>query len=522
LNKVFLRRGEDFSPYPRVSPFSPGQVFPEIRWDKGKGQPNQVYNQIRTVFHDAGLDSTRFNTHAWNPLGKLISPGSTVFLLPNFVMHRRASETEEEFLAKVTNGSVIRAVLDYVILALNGSGKIYLGNAPIQGCNLQSLLQDLGIVEMVEFLSSATGIPIQIVDLRGITSTWSSVGTKIDQARRDSANWVPVDLGRESLLEPFFAPDSPAPKFRVGDYSPRTTMRFHAPGKHVYVFNRRVLEADVIFSIPKLKTHQKVGLTCSLKGCVGAISRKECLAHHRLGPPAESGDEYPDGSFVHRISSRLLDRAEHGKGRLFSNGLRLLGKAFGFLNRHYLGGISSGGWFGNQTAWRMALDIAAGRGTGRGIDFHGNGFFNRSCGAKGLGKPGRGIPYSGRVHHLQTRRPANGGSVDHLGSGDQVGLVGIEDACTPHQGSGTVDVVAIDLQIDRYTHGRQDCQPDQVVDGQRSGHGRLEPHAMNLAGAVRFGAGPQGFVGNLVRAKSQSHGKDLRMMKCWRYAVLAA
>jgi hypothetical protein len=35
---------------------------------------------------------------------------------------------------------------------------------------------------------------------------------------------------------------------------------------------------NLIISVPKIKTHEKVGVTCELKGCGGAIDLKQCPA----------------------------------------------------------------------------------------------------------------------------------------------------------------------------------------------------------------------------------------------------
>jgi hypothetical protein len=124
----------------------------------------------------------------------------------------------------------------------------------------------------------------------------------------------------------------------------------------VYVVHRAVLEADAVFSIPKLKTHEKVGVTCAVKGCVGAVGHKDCLAHHRFGPPDKGGDEYPrDPLGFFRAASRLHDHVYRsgkrtGVLRIFENYLRRI------LRR--VNPSVAGAWWGNDTAWRMAIDLA--------------------------------------------------------------------------------------------------------------------------------------------------------------------
>jgi hypothetical protein len=168
---------------------------------------------------------------------------------------------------------------------------------------------------------------------------------------------VAFDLGKDSLLEALYTSSADV-RFRVGDYEPGETMSHHGPGKHVYLVNRRMLEADVIISVPKLKTHQKVGITCALKGTVGAIARKECLAHHRKGSPQEGGDEYPRAGTVSDLCSNMLERSCTLGTDPLSNAYRISSRLLGRLVRSTPRGITLGSWHGNDTAWRMTLDIA--------------------------------------------------------------------------------------------------------------------------------------------------------------------
>jgi hypothetical protein len=149
------------------------------------------------------------------------------------------------------------------------------------------------------------------------------------------------------------------PRFRVSDYDPRRIEAFHLQGRHVYVLHRDVLAADVVVSLPKLKTHEKVGITCALKGCVGAIGHKDCLAHHRYGAPGAGGDEYPSDRWqIKRWVSAFHDLTQQvpvgsGRGRALHIADRLLRSAMRRLT-----GVAAGAWWGNDTAWRMSLDIA--------------------------------------------------------------------------------------------------------------------------------------------------------------------
>jgi hypothetical protein len=121
--------------------------------------------------------------------------------------------------------------------------------------------------------------------------------------------------------------------------------------------SRDVLESDVVISIPKLKTHEKVGITCGIKGCVGTIAHKDCLAHHRYGPPRQGGDEYPDSMAALQVLSAIHDKAYSAdKGPV-----RDLLHSVDYFSRKVVRRFTramSGGWPGNDTCWRMAVDLA--------------------------------------------------------------------------------------------------------------------------------------------------------------------
>src|SRR5262249_193533 len=162
-----------------------------------------------------------------------------------------------------------------------------------------------------------------------------------------------VDLGKMSLLE---RADGNR-EYRVLQYDPERTAAFHGPGRHVYQIAENVLAADLIISVPKLKTHQQVGLTCALKGTVGAISEKQCLAHHRRGNRNQGGDEYPGDGIAAGALSWLADHAWRRTSSWATPMFRLL-EQLGRATSSRMHVVTGGSWPGNDTCWRMALDVA--------------------------------------------------------------------------------------------------------------------------------------------------------------------
>jgi hypothetical protein len=340
--------------YPDASDFfSPSERYPEYPFDLISRAPNPVYAAVRQALLEAGLDAAAAGTTSWNPLGAYVRPGATVFVLCNFVYHRRSGESERDFQAKCTDGSVLRALLDYVLIAAGRAGRVRFGNAPLQSTNWSRVLRDAR-ADVVQSFYQARQQPVEARDLRLLVTERAGTGGIRSVERRDEhGNAVAVDLGAASLLEELGG----NPRFRVGDYDPRRTESFHEPGRHVYVINRLVLESDVVLSVPKLKTHEKVGMTTGLKGFVGAIGHKDCLAHHRRGAPGRGGDEYPRGTPVHRGMTALhewLQKRDPSQRRW--DLLRIMDRiARTAMVRS--GGTVGGAWYGNDTAWRMSLDI---------------------------------------------------------------------------------------------------------------------------------------------------------------------
>src|SRR5262249_37749383 len=157
---------------------------------------------------------------------------------------------------------------------------------------------------VTDFYRAHAPARVQARDLRLYVTKRDELGRVTGVDRREEGAAVEIDLGSESLLT---EQTQSSPRYRVSDYDPRRTEAFHHDGHHRYVLHRSVLAADVVLSLSKLKTHEKVGITCGLKGFVGAVAHKDCLAHHRFGSPRDGGDEYPDHLRLLRVESTVHD-----------------------------------------------------------------------------------------------------------------------------------------------------------------------------------------------------------------------
>src|SRR5574340_1263944 len=74
-------------------------------------------------------------------------------------------------------------------------------------------------------------------------------------------------------------------------------------GRHCYLVARDVIDAGLIISLPKLKTHKKACGTGALKNLVGSNGNKEYLPHYRIG---RCGDSYARPSLL-KHAAELVD-----------------------------------------------------------------------------------------------------------------------------------------------------------------------------------------------------------------------
>lgn len=345
------------SGYPSQSPFHPDQRYPEYPFDVIGSEPNAAYAAVRDAFHLLGLDDEHYGTCEWNPLNEVVKPGDCVLLKPNFVKEHRIDKPEE-WQQIITHGSVLRAVADYVCMALKGRGRIVIADGPQTDSDFEKICDLVGLPGIREFYARF-GIDFEYYDLRN--EHWverDGVYVGREKLRGDPAGTVVVNLGERSHL-----PDAGGDRRYYGAfYDLEETNRHHSGGRHEYVFCRTPLMADVVIHVPKLKTHKKCGITLNLKGLVGLNGDKNWLPHYVMGTPKNGGDQFANESPGHAMENALVVRA---KALLLENqrwtkalARRLKGpayKLFGKTNRV----VRSGNWWGNDTVWRMSLDLAA-------------------------------------------------------------------------------------------------------------------------------------------------------------------
>ena len=343
--------------YPRVSPFNALRAFPEFPRAERSQDDNQVYQAVREFFLRMGYDAAHHGREDWNPLGWLVKPGETVFIKPNFISEG-ATEDKRSWEHVITHGSVIRTIVDYVHKALNGKGRIVIGDSPQTDSDFEAILQKSGLLAIQESYRRREGFKIEILDLRN--ERWiefRGVHSHTVKLPGDPAGTCKFSLAQESY---FAEVEHLGRKYYGAFYDVEETNRHHQMGKHEYLICRSPIESDVFISIPKLKTHKKVGLTVNLKGLVGINGNKNWLPHYALGSPESTGDQFNMLSTKRKFENMLILRAK----KLLMRDNRLMRLVAGHLKKsayRVFGAtdtvIRSGNWYGNDTCWRMCLDL---------------------------------------------------------------------------------------------------------------------------------------------------------------------
>ena len=346
--------------YSPAAPYPPAAAFPEIvRLGLPTGSdPNPAYAGVREALRLLGLDAARFGTPDWNPLRDRVRPGDTVVLKPNFVREFRESGPDHADCV-MTHGSIIRAALDYAFIALGGAGRLIIADAPQNDADFDAIRRIAGLDEIQRVYRDRLSFNVEVYDLRPERAAKiDGVIVGHEPLPGDPAGYVRVNLARHSA---FAEIDHLCHLLYGSEYDTDELYRHQHGDTHEYLVSRTILDADVVISLPKLKTHKKVGLTVNMKNLVGINGNKNWLPHHREGTPSQGGVQFRDDGLKLRI--------ERGAVAQFKRLFPLLGplrpmvakpvkavgrRIFGDTNRDT---VRSGNWHGNDTTWRMVIDL---------------------------------------------------------------------------------------------------------------------------------------------------------------------
>jgi uncharacterized protein (DUF362 family) len=284
-----------------------------------------------------------------------IVPGNKIVLKPNWV--RQSHQTkEEDWEYIITHPTIITAVIRKVVEKLQNSGSISILDAPETPSSFSAILARYPVPAW-KILCETNGIIFQIIDLRD--DEWIVEDNVI--TKRNKLSGDPLGKAETNLKEnsEFQGHKKSKRGYYGADYNIKETNVAHDGFNNVYRVSKSVLAADVFINLPKLKTHKKSGITCSLKNLVGVNTYKNYLPHYSIGSPAEGGDQFPQQSTKNKLESKILYFVKQFLlikpfiakiiSPLFKPAKALFGETHNV--------IRSGNWYGNDTIWRMILDL---------------------------------------------------------------------------------------------------------------------------------------------------------------------
>lgn len=354
-SNVYIQVNES-ADYPKET-FNPAIFYPEYRYGEACIQEkNDVYDMIRECLIGYGLDKEHFGTSEWNPLGKYITPGQQVLIKPNWVMHFNGSgEYENAMECLVTHPSCLRAICDYALIALKGKGRVIIGDAPMQDCDLPVLLEKMKYNDILKFYEDKNE-NVVFMDFRKYQSTFDKNKVIIDKIYQ-SGEGIDVDFSEMSVHECRQGKRI----YQVDNYDKDETREYHADSKHIYSINKDVLESDVIINFCKPKSHRLAGFTAAMKNMVGIAYNKASLPHRVEGSINEGGDAYLNTSALKKSIDYVLDKKiKHENShnialatvdRFIYGGLFILARKV--CKDPFIKGI----WSGNDTIWRTVIDL---------------------------------------------------------------------------------------------------------------------------------------------------------------------
>lgn len=288
-----------------------------------------------------------------------------IVIKPNWVQHE--SSTAFPIRALVTSADLIDAVIAACVAKYPAAETITVGDVPLQSCDFELMIRQSGMQRVIERWKNHSSPRITFRDWRRERYVLVDGYMQKDESGdfSDPSGYREVMLDASSFLDPI---SGQREKFRVSDYDIERIQSSHRQGYHRYLIAGSVLDADLFINLPKMKTHQKSGITGALKNLVGCNGEKAFLVHYLKGQPKQGGDEFPpDIAWPIRLQVRVREALQKRSKVLFAilrPFWRIMKKMHGIhtegtqanlkQGRFYL---AAGAWYGNDTIWRMVYDL---------------------------------------------------------------------------------------------------------------------------------------------------------------------
>jgi len=291
----------------------------------------------------------------WLPKGEY----RHILIKPNWVFHQTTNIFPID--AIVTSSKLIENVIDVCLELYPNLDRITIGDVPLQTCDWDTLLVQAGIDRLIKKYKDDNRI--KFYDLRKERIRINKGYFKAYNVGifRDPLGYKEVILDNDSYLDEI-AENSGG--FAVSDYPKKKTRSNHKKGYHRYLISGSVLDSDLFINLPKMKTHQKAGITGALKNIVGINGDKSFLVHHTEG---KRGDEFaPSTPWLIKSQIRIREKLQGKSYIIFQIARSVWNLLKSVCNieteiiaqtqsrNSYVG---SGSWYGNDTIWRMIYDL---------------------------------------------------------------------------------------------------------------------------------------------------------------------
>lgn len=274
-----------------MPPYDPPEIYPEFCKEGPLGLrtdgSNLVYPLVREALITLGLDKEHIGTSAWNPFSDFVHGGQKIIIKPNLVLDDRFF-SKNIAQACITHPSIIRPIIDYIYKATNGNCELVVADAPLEGTSFKHVRSSQGLNKTIEILKNRYSLNLKLLDFRDYYLQQRLV-IKLGNYRmqivtkkilRPNEKYFTIDLGPNSEFEKILA-DELQCLFSTRTFIKKVPAFAQSKGHHKYSFAKELLEADVIFNVPKLKTHKFAGVTLSLKNLLGLTVNRHYFAHYR-------------------------------------------------------------------------------------------------------------------------------------------------------------------------------------------------------------------------------------------------
>ena len=180
-------------------------------------------------------------------LNKQLVENKKILLKPNWVTHSNIPSDE---LCLRTHDNFLIAALT-VVLEWNPASVI-VGDAPVQGCNWDKTISNKLLLK-INKLSHAFQIPVVVEDFRRVVFNIKS--GNLEEEKRPLSDFLIFDVGSQSYLETIT--ETNGTNFRVTNYDSKNLSENHKKGVHKYCIIKQLFDADIVITLPKIKTDRK-------------------------------------------------------------------------------------------------------------------------------------------------------------------------------------------------------------------------------------------------------------------------